>query len=150
MSRGDRFTDVARNRAGLEPRPAWSPGSGCLHAGVTEGDAADAFSAQRGHPVFPVAVAARSVSMSVGRLEPGARTGNHRHAYEAIMYVIAGSGHSVVEGNRFAWKAGDAVYTPPWCWHQHVADEGVPVEYVTATNMPMLEAIGQTVMRQEE
>ena len=150
MSAADAFTDVTRNRGGLEPRPAAEPGASCHHAQVVGGAAATAFSAQRGHPVFPVRVPSRAVSMSVGVLEPGARTSNHRHAYEAVMYVLRGNGYSVVEGRRFEWRAGDALYTPPWCWHQHVAAEGVRVEYVTATNMPALEAMGQTVMREEE
>jgi quercetin dioxygenase-like cupin family protein len=146
----ERFTDTSRNANRLEPRPAAAPEASCLHAAVVRGNGAAAFSRERGHPVFPVRVPARSLSMSVGALEPGARTGNHRHAYEAIMYVVAGRGHSIVEGRRFDWQAGDALYTAPWCWHQHIADPDSPVEYVTATNMPMLEALGQTVMRQEE
>jgi quercetin dioxygenase-like cupin family protein len=150
MSAAERFTDIARNREGLEPRPSQAPVDGCLHAAVVASGPAGAFSRERGHPVFPVRVPARSLSMSVGALEPGACTTNHRHAYEAVMYVVAGRGHSIVEGRRYEWKAGDALYTPPWCWHQHIADADSRVEYVTATNMPMLESLGQTVMRQEE
>jgi gentisate 1,2-dioxygenase len=55
-----------------------------------------------------------------------------------------------MEGRRLDWKAGDAVYTPPWCWHQHFATDQCRVEYLTATNMPMLHAIGQTLLREEE
>ena len=140
---------MRRNTEGLVPRPARAVDPSCVHRGVVDGEAAAAFSRQRAHPVFPVVVPARSLSMSVGVLEPGQATRDHRHAYEAVMYVLAGRGHSVVEGQRFEWQAGDAVYTPPWCWHQHVADAGSRVEYVTATNMPMLEALGQTVVREE-
>ena len=150
MSASERFTDTARNRDGLEPRPARAPEPAFLHTAVVASGAAGAFSRERGHPVFPVRVPACSLSMSVGALEPGARTTSHRHAYEAVMYVLAGRGHSVVEGHRFDWQAGDALYTPPWSWHQHVADPDCAVEYVTATNMPMLESLGQTVMRQED
>jgi quercetin dioxygenase-like cupin family protein len=145
----ERFTDIARNREGLEPRPAQEPDATCLHAAVVAGGAAAAFSVQRGHPVYPIRVPARSLSMSVGVLEPDARTTNHRHAYEALMFVLSGRGYSIVEGHRYDWQAGDALYTPPWCWHQHVADPDSRVEYITATNMPMLESLGQTVMRQE-
>lgn len=149
MRASDPFSDTARNRSGLVPRPAREPDASCHHRGVLADEAAAAFSAQRGHPVHPVRVPARAVSMSVGVLEPGGRTSDHRHAYEAIMYVLAGRGHSIVEGVRYEWAAGDAVYTPPWCWHQHVAEPDSRVEYVTATNMPALEALGQTVMREE-
>ncbi|HTE53947.1 MAG TPA: cupin domain-containing protein [Kofleriaceae bacterium] len=143
------FTDTARNRHGLTPRPAQDVGPSFLHAAVASGGAAAAFSHERRHPVHPVHVPARSLSMSIGVLEPGASTSTHRHAYEAIMYVLIGRGHSIVEGSRFDWKAGDALYTAPWCWHEHFADPDCRVEYVTATNMPMLELLGQTVMREE-
>lgn len=149
MTAAEHFTDTSRNREGLEPRPAQEPEASFLHPAVVAGGAAGAFSSQRGHPVFAIRVPARSLSMSIGALEPGGQTSNHRHAYEALMYVIAGSGHSIVEGRRFDWRAGDALYTPPWSWHQHIADPGSRVEYITATNMPMLESLGQTVMRQE-
>jgi len=144
------FTDTERNRLGLDPRPAELPDERCLHAGVLLSAAADSFSRERGHPVFAVRLPTRSISMSVGVILPGEKTGNHRHAYEAVMYIMAGRGHTVVEGRRYEWQAGDALYAPPWCWHQHFAEPGSRVEYVTATNMPSLEALGQTVMRQEE
>ncbi len=150
MSKVNGFTDVTRNTNGISPRPAQPPDDGCLHAGVVTSGAAAAFSSQRGHPVFPVRLPGRSVSLSIGVLDPGASTTNHRHAYEALVLILAGQGHTVIEGRRFDWRAGDAIYTPPWSWHQHVASDGSRVEYVTATNLPALEAMGQTVLREEE
>jgi mannose-6-phosphate isomerase-like protein (cupin superfamily) len=131
MSKVNGFTDVTRNTNGILPRPAQQPDDGCLHAGVVAGGVAAAFSSERGHPVFPVRL-------------PG------RHAYEALVLILAGQGHTMIEGRRFDWRAGDAIYTPPWCWHQHVASGDGRVEYVTATNLPALEAMGQTVLREEE
>jgi quercetin dioxygenase-like cupin family protein len=150
MSKVNGFTDVTRNTNGILPRPAQQPDDGCLHAGVVAGGVAAAFSSERGHPVFPVRLPGRSVSLSIGRLAPGASTSNHRHAYEALVLILAGQGHTMIEGRRFDWRAGDAIYTPPWCWHQHVASGDGRVEYVTATNLPALEAMGQTVLREEE
>lgn len=142
----DAFTDLTRNRAGAD---AVKAGEACVHRGVKRDGAAAEFSRQRNHPVFPVRVPARTLSASIGVLEPGSATRDHRHAYEAIMFVLAGRGYSIVDGVRLEWAAGDAVYTPPWCWHQHVADPDCRVEYITATNMPLLEAVGQTHMRDE-
>jgi gentisate 1,2-dioxygenase len=59
--------------------------------------------------------------MSVGHLAAGAATSNHRHAYEALTYILEGTGYTVIEGRRFDWQAGDALYIAPWCWHQHCA-----------------------------
>ncbi len=144
----DAFTDVAKNRDGLSPAPARAPGPDCIHRDVAGDAPAGAFSSQRGHPVFPVTVPSVGVSMSIGELAPGEATRRHRHAYETIVYVLEGTGHSIVEGERFEWRAGDAIYTPPWCWHQHVA-ANARVRYVAATNMPALHALGQTALREE-
>jgi hypothetical protein len=38
--------------------------------------------------------------------------------------VIVGKGYTIMEGKRFDWEAGDAVYVPPWCWHRHVRQQG--------------------------
>jgi len=144
------FVDVGANRDSLTPMPSLRPDASCLHARVCGDVRAAGFSAERGHPVFPVRLPTNSVSLSVGDLAPGAATSNHRHAYESVVYVIEGSGYTIMEGVRFDWAAGDAVYTPPWCWHQHHASGGGPVRYLTATNMPLLARCGQTVMREEE
>jgi quercetin dioxygenase-like cupin family protein len=149
-SQSGAFVDTDRNRNSLEPRPAKVPDQSCLHRQVTGAGDNNTFSGERGHPVFPVRLPSNTVSLSIGDLGPGARTSNHRHAYESLIYVIAGKGYTLVEGQQFDWQAGDALYVPPWCWHQHVAAQDSDVRYLTATNMPMLHTLGQTVLRQEE
>jgi quercetin dioxygenase-like cupin family protein len=144
------FVDVGGNRDSLEPRAASTPDDSCLHRNVTANGGDNDFAAQRGHPVFPVRLPSRNVSLSVGELAPGASTSNHRHAYESLIYVTAGEGYTLMEGKRYPWRAGDALYVPPWCWHQHVAATDSSAQYLTATNMPLLLALGQTVLRQED
>lgn len=143
------FTEVRENRDSLSPIPARPVDSTCVHRQVLE-ETAPAFSAERGHPVHPVRLPGATVSLSVGELAPGASTTNHRHAYESLVYIVAGRGHTIMEGQRFDWRAGDAIYTPPWCWHRHVAAEDGPVQYIAATNMPLLRAVGQTALREED
>ncbi|MEM9491805.1 MAG: cupin domain-containing protein [Myxococcota bacterium] len=144
------FVDVSENRDSLEPRPARVPDDSCVHRQVTTAGDDNDFSGQRGHPVFPIRLPSASVSLSIGELDPGATTSNHRHAYESLIYVIAGRGYTVMEGQRHDWQAGDAIYVPPWCWHLHGAEADGRVQYITATNMPLLGSLGQTVLRQEE
>lgn len=145
------FTDTSQNRDSLTPTPSRAPGADCVHRDVTSADVpATDFSRERGHPVYAVKLPSNTVSLSIGDLDPSSSTSNHRHAYESLIYVISGHGYTVIDGQRFDWKAGDALYVPPWCWHQHFTPEGTSARYITATNLPLLRQVGQTVVRQEE
>lgn len=142
------FTSTAVNRDSLTPIPVKMEND-LIHHGVCVSDDASGFSASRGHPVYPIKLPARTLSLSIGDLEPGQFTSNHRHAYESLIYVIEGAGYSIVEGERVEWKSGDAIYVPPWNWHQHYAASDSKARYITATNLPLLYSLGQTVLRQE-
>lgn len=145
------FTNTNQNRDSLVPIPSRPPGPDCVHRDVTFVDTqAVDFSRERGHPVYPVKLPSNNVSLSIGDLDPGAATSNHRHAYESLIYVISGRGYTITEGQRFEWKAGDAIYVPPWCWHQHCAYPDESARYITATNLPLLRQLGQTVVREEQ
>lgn len=105
--------------------------------------AADAFCMQRKHLVRVVDLPSRVLSMTLGGLEPGQSTNRHRHNYETLIYVVAGTGHSLIGERRIAWQAGDALYIPVWAWHQHVNTH--PTEqalYVACENAPMLQNLG--------
>jgi gentisate 1,2-dioxygenase len=72
-----------------------------------------------------------------------------RHHHETVHYVIAGAGHSEIEGaggvpdTTVAWAAGDLVYTPPWAWHRHYNDSADdPVEFLTIENSRLLGLLG--------
>jgi gentisate 1,2-dioxygenase len=44
----------------------------------------------------------------------------HRHSSSAINYYLRGNGHSMVEGRRYDWKAGDLLLSAPgWAMHAH-------------------------------
>ncbi len=145
------FVDTSRNRDSLAPSPSRFPAEDCVHRAITmTGAPAADFSRERGHPVYAVRLPSNTVSLSIGVLEPGSATSNHRHAYESLIYVIEGRGYTITEGRRYDWKAGDAVYVPPWCWHQHFASAEERAQYITATNLPLLQRLGQTVVREEE
>lgn len=60
----------------------------------------------------------------------------HRHASAAINYYFGGEGHSVVQGQRLDWKAGDLMLSAPgWAVHNHATDVG-PVYEMTIQDMP--------------
>jgi quercetin dioxygenase-like cupin family protein len=60
----------------------------------------------------------RILAMYVHQLPPGGHTETHKHG-EAIVYVLSGTGYSIVEGERHDWQAGDCIFVQPGTWHQH-------------------------------
>lgn len=114
-----------------------------LHAGVLAGTEDDlAFSEQRKHLVRTVDLPSRTLSMTVGGLSPGQATRMHRHNYETIIYVVAGSGSSSIDDREVQWKAGDAFYVPTWAWHQHTNSSESAALYIACENAPMLQNLG--------
>jgi quercetin dioxygenase-like cupin family protein len=116
-----------------------------LHTDVlqkaTSGDSK--FSQERRHLVRIVDLPSRALSMTLGGLDPGEATRKHRHNYETIIYVIAGSGVSVIEDREVPWRAGDAFYVPTWAWHQHSnTSASESALYLACENAPMLQNLG--------
>src|SRR6185436_19345619 len=61
----------------------------------------------------------------------------HRHTSAAINYFFAGSGHSVVDGQRYEWQAGDLMLSAPgWGVHNH-ASHDEPVYELTIQDSPL-------------
>ena len=108
------------------------------------------FSKERQHPCYIAKLPSHTASMNVGVVVAGGTSGNHRHYYESLIYIIKGNGYSVVEGNKVEWQAGDIIYAPPWSWHQHFnTDPNNEVRYVAYTNAPLLQNVGGIARREE-
>ena len=61
----------------------------------------------------------------------------HRHTASAINYYFAGSGYSIVGGERFDWKAGDLMLSAPgWAVHNH-ASHAEDVYELTIQDSPL-------------
>ncbi len=97
---------------------------------------------ERGHPGRDVDLPVRSIQLHVARLDPGSSTRLHKHHNEAVIYIIGGSGHSVVQGVAYPWRAGDFIYIPTMQWHSHVNDSDEPAFYLGITNKRMLDWLG--------
>lgn len=50
-------------------------------------------------------------NIMVAKIPKGWRTGKHSHGEEA-MYIIEGSGFSVVDGKRYDWDEGNCLFMP--------------------------------------
>ncbi len=85
----------------------------------------------------------QTMAMFIAEIAPGQATGKHRHFNEAMIYVLQGKGHSIIDGERYDWEEGDVISVPLYSWHQHFNDgEGQVVRYLGVTNIPLVRAMG--------
>ncbi len=85
----------------------------------------------------------QTMAMFVAEIAPGDRTGKHRHFNEAMIYIVEGRGHTIINKQRYDWSEGDVVSVPLYEWHQHFNDDqDKPVRYLGITNLPLLRAMG--------
>jgi len=121
-----------------------------LHRDVESMGTDNDLNRQRRHPVYVVDLPSRTISVTIGLLEPGQTTSRHRHTYETILYVLEGQGCTIIEDRHVEWRAGDAVYIPVWAWHQHVnASDTARCRYVACENAPLLQNLAAAI-RQED
>jgi gentisate 1,2-dioxygenase len=66
----------------------------------------------------------------------------HRHVHSTVYYVHQGCGHSVIDGIRFDWSAGDFFVVPTWSWHEHVNDGDEPAYLFSVNDLPIMEVFG--------
>ena len=76
-------------------------------------------------------------------LRAGERTKAHRHTGSVLYQVAKGSGHSIVEGKRFAWSERDIFCVPSWAWHEHAnASEREDACLFSFNDLPVMTALG--------
>jgi gentisate 1,2-dioxygenase len=88
----------------------------------------------------------RSVLPTLGcyvqMLRPGIRTRSHRETSSAVYHVVAGAGHSLIDGARFDWTRGDFFAVPPRARHEHACDGADPAILFSFQDVPLLTALG--------
>jgi len=76
-----------------------------------------------GGPVIP------TISSYLSYIPEGGASKPERHTPSKIFCVLEGSGHSIINGERFDWEENDFFVVPSWHWYQHIADQGDAVLY---------------------
>ena len=84
----------------------------------------------------------RILGTSASRIVPGASSPEVQETASSIFHVIEGSGHSVINGEKYQWEKGDTFCVPSWHKYQHFADGGEAVYLYRCHDMPMLKALG--------
>ena len=73
------------------------------------------------HPVLPNAVL-RTLIFYKQEIPPGSRSGRQQCQGSIIFYVLAGRGHTIVNGTRHRWAAGDMINLP-------ILEEGIVYQH---------------------
>lgn len=122
-----------------------------LHKGVCTNQTVDTkFNEERQHFVGLIDLPSKSLSVTIGKLDPLQSTRRHRHNYETIIYVVSGRGYSLIEDTEVHWESGDAIYVPVWAWHNHVnLSDSEECCYVACENATLLQNLGGIALREE-
>ena len=98
--------------------------------------------AARKHKTRDIALPMRTVNIHVTELLPGQSSKMHKHHNEAVVFILEGKGYSIVQGKRYDWERGDALYMPSMNWHSHVNEGSERVIYLGITNKRLLNYLG--------
>ena len=99
-------------------------------------------------------------------IEPGSRTGKHRHMWEEVIFVAEGSGYDLhwdvkfdcldkyewdweTEPKKSEWTRGDFIYIPPFSIHQHFNSGKTEARLIVISNR-IVKAMGFNWLDQVE
>jgi len=82
----------------------------------------------------------------VHELDPGVTQTIHRHSWDAMTFVVSGSGWTEVDGVRYDWKPWDALHLPAWAWHRSGNDGDKPARVMTYSSEPLLASLGMALL----
>ena len=85
----------------------------------------------------------RGICSFLVNLPPGGTYHKHGHIYEALLYILKGSGYEIHDGKRYEWEAGDAaIVHAGGCVHQHFnADPERPAQVLIFMLGPAYDSI---------
>src|SRR3989442_9524349 len=84
----------------------------------------------------------RVIAARILEVAPGETTSTHRHAYDAVCFVLGGQGQTEIAGERYAWSRYDTVHTPALSWHRHRNTGAEPARLLAITDAPLVSAFG--------
>jgi len=97
---------------------------------------------ERDHLTRDIDLPIRCFNIHITQLDPGKGTKLHKHHNEAVIYIVEGKGYSIIQGKRYDWEQGDAVYVPPFNWHANYNTGEKRAVFMGITNKRMLNWLG--------
>jgi gentisate 1,2-dioxygenase len=84
----------------------------------------------------------KTITFFAQMLRPGERTRPQRQTASLLVAPFEGQGHTIVDGQRFDWKAFDTLAIPGGSWFEHVnGSDKDPVFLFTASDEPTLKKL---------
>lgn len=83
---------------------------------------------------------------NVHEIDPGVHSTVHRHSWDAILFVVEGTGWTEVNGKRHEWRSWDTIYLPGWSWHRHGNDGSKTAKFVSFSVQPTAELVGMAIL----
>jgi mannose-6-phosphate isomerase-like protein (cupin superfamily) len=96
----------------------------------------------RKHSARDVDLPMRCFNIHISEIPAHKATRPHKHHNEAVLYIVKGKGHTILQGKRYDWEAGDFMYVPVMCWHSNVNDGDEPAYFMGITNKRLLNFLG--------
>jgi len=79
---------------------------------------------------------------SIQYIHPGEIASTHRHAANALRFVMQGSGtETTVDGELYVMNQGDLVLTPGWRWHDHENVSPRPMVWLDVLDISLVRAL---------
>ncbi|TDE36183.1 cupin domain-containing protein [Antarcticimicrobium sediminis] len=122
----------------------WAPTYEALsrYASTTDGSPFDGVMMEYVNPVDGGSVT-KTLGASMQMLRPGEHTKAHRHTGSYLYHVTKGSGHSIINGQRFDWKEHDIFCVPSWAWHEHAnASDREDACLFCLNDLPVMRSLG--------
>lgn len=127
----------------------WEPTYEALqrYASVSDGSPYDSIHMDYMNPLTGGAVMS-TIGASIQMLRPGERTRAHREVGNFVYQCAKGSGHSIINGQRFDWQERDIFVVPSWMFHEHVnGSDSEDACLFSFHDLPVMRALG--LYRQE-
>lgn len=84
-----------------------------------------------------------TIGASMQMLRPGEQTKAHRHTGSFVYQCAKGSGHSLIDGQRFDWQERDIFVVPSWAAHSHAnASKSEAACLFSFNDLPVMRALG--------
>jgi len=81
------------------------------------------------------------------------RSGKHRHQGGLVIFILEGKGHTIIDGQRHDWEAGDLMLlqmTPGGVEHQHFNDDPThPARWMALIYWPFFDFGGSEITQLE-